>query len=190
MNLFRKLAFTYWYTGNPPWDTNRVPPELQDFIDSSYPGRALDLGCGTGTNIIALAKHGWDATGIDYIPKAIRTARKKALKSDVSAKFERMDVTKLNKLQGQFDLILDIGCYHSLDCDGMQAYRRNLKDLLKLNGSFLLYTFIDAESNQRRAGLDSEDLNRLLNMMTLIKRVDGEDQTGIKSAWFHLKRIV
>jgi 2-polyprenyl-3-methyl-5-hydroxy-6-metoxy-1,4-benzoquinol methylase len=44
------------------------------FIAETAPGKALDLGCGIGTNAITLAQYGWQATGIDFALKAIRTA--------------------------------------------------------------------------------------------------------------------
>ncbi|TFG49883.1 MAG: class I SAM-dependent methyltransferase, partial [Anaerolineales bacterium] len=74
-----KLFFMLRYLLNdPPWDTGITPPEVYQFLEENSPGRALDLGCGTGTNVITLAEHGWQVTGIDYVPKAIRIARQKA----------------------------------------------------------------------------------------------------------------
>ena len=55
MNFLRRLSFLLWYFRDPPWDTNISPPELLDFINRHPPGRVLDLGCGTGTNVITLA---------------------------------------------------------------------------------------------------------------------------------------
>ena len=37
----------------------------------SVPGRALDLGCGTGGNALALAEAGWDVAGVDIAARAI-----------------------------------------------------------------------------------------------------------------------
>lgn len=40
-------------SGSPPWDTNITPPELVAEVEGPQArtsGRALDLGCGTGTN--------------------------------------------------------------------------------------------------------------------------------------------
>jgi methylase of polypeptide subunit release factors len=66
MKIFRKLFFNLWYFRDPPWDTGISPPELIDFINSNPPGKALDIGCGTGTNAIRLAKEGWRVTGVDF----------------------------------------------------------------------------------------------------------------------------
>ncbi len=74
------------------------------------PGRALDLGCGTGTNVLWLAQHGWTAVGVDRSAIAIESARRKADWTS-GAMFVEGDVTRLAELQvdGPFDLILDIG---------------------------------------------------------------------------------
>jgi SAM-dependent methyltransferase len=37
-------------------------------------GRALDLGCGRGQYTPQLARRGWQAVGIDYVPAAIEAA--------------------------------------------------------------------------------------------------------------------
>ena len=52
------------YLTNPPWDTGITPPELVSFIESSPPGKALDPGCGAGTNAIYMAQKGWEASGV------------------------------------------------------------------------------------------------------------------------------
>ena len=52
--------------GKTPWDTGITPPELRAVVESGQvpPGRALDLGCGTGTNVIYLARHGLEVVGV------------------------------------------------------------------------------------------------------------------------------
>jgi methylase of polypeptide subunit release factors len=74
--MMRKLFFNLAYLQKPVWDTGISPPELLDFIANHNPGRALDLGCGTGTNSITLAKHGWEVTGVDFVKRAINLARR------------------------------------------------------------------------------------------------------------------
>jgi cyclopropane fatty-acyl-phospholipid synthase-like methyltransferase len=71
MGAFRRwFNFNRWYFGRPPWDTGVSPPELLAHLDVHAPGRALDIGCGTGTNAITMAQHGWQVTGMDFAVKA------------------------------------------------------------------------------------------------------------------------
>src|SRR4051794_16718123 len=66
------------------------------------PGRAVDLGCGTGANSIYLARHGFDVTGIDFAPAALRKASAAADAAGVRARFIEDDLTDLRGAHGTF----------------------------------------------------------------------------------------
>lgn len=183
MKLIRKLFFNIWYLRKPPWDTNQTPPELYEFIKTKPAGRALDLGCGTGTNVITLAKNGWQATGVDFIPKAIQIASRKATMEGVRVDFQVGDVSKLGDIQGSFDLILDIGCFHTLDPKAMASYRENIKRLLAPGGSFLIYLFFKSEDSFSKAGVTEANLTPFLDFLELVKRQNGTDPHSRNSAW-------
>src|SRR5207249_11633291 len=104
----------------PPWDTGITPPEVERFVASHAPGRALDLGCGTGTNAVYLARHGWSALGVDFVGRAIAKARQRAASAGLAERCEfRMgDVTRRSAISGPFDLALDIGCLHAIAVEG------------------------------------------------------------------------
>ena len=70
------------------------------------PGRALDLGCGTGTNALWLTQHGWRVVGVDFASLAIESARRKADWTS-GVEFVEGDVTRLHELgvKGPFDLV-------------------------------------------------------------------------------------
>jgi SAM-dependent methyltransferase len=61
-------------------------------IEDLEPGTALDLGCGTGANTIMLARAGWDPTGLDASPGAIRLASDAAKTAGVDARFITADI--------------------------------------------------------------------------------------------------
>jgi 2-polyprenyl-3-methyl-5-hydroxy-6-metoxy-1,4-benzoquinol methylase len=69
------------------------------------PGRALDLGCGTGQNSIWLAKRGWEVTAIDIVPKAVAVAQARAAEADVKVDFRVDDVT-IFEPDHSYDLVL------------------------------------------------------------------------------------
>ena len=85
-------------------------------------GRALDLGCGSGIWSVKLAERGWDVTGIDFVPKALRRARKRAEEAGVEVDFIQGDVTALHEsgIGPGFRLLLDFGCFH----DGLTDEQR------------------------------------------------------------------
>ena len=89
-----KFQWRYWRR-QTPWDTQITPPEVMEFIARTPPGKALDLGCGTGTNAITLARHGWQVTGVDFASKAISAARRKAAGAGLKIDFHTADVTDL-----------------------------------------------------------------------------------------------
>ena len=154
------------------------------------PGRALDLGCGTGTNVITLAKNGWQSTGVDFVPKAIRAARRKAAQAEITADFQVGDVTKLDGIQGPFDLILDIGCYQSLDSQGMQAYRGNIKCLLAAGGTYMIYLFFRSEDALSGSGATESDLVPFSDFLDLIQRLEGTERGIRRSAWLTYRKPV
>jgi len=88
-----------------PWDIG-PRPELVDLVHTGRlsPGRAIDLGCGTGSNAVFLAERGFDVTGIDFAPAAIAKARRRAVKAGVAVRFLEDDLTALRHDVGTFDL--------------------------------------------------------------------------------------
>ncbi len=184
--LKRWFAFNRWYLRRerPPWDTGISPPELLAFIAAHPPGRALDLGCGTGTNAITLAQHGWRVTGVDFAVRAILEARRKAREAGVQADLRLGDVTRLGALAGPFDLILDIGCFHGLPAGGRSAYARHVKRLLAPDGTFLLYVMFKADGQSQGSGILATDLAIFAPELALVSRADGMDAArGRPSAW-------
>ena len=181
--MLRKLFFNYQYLRRPSWDTGITPPELVEFMDNHLPGRALDLGCGTGTNAIELARRGWHVTGVDFARRAISAARLRAGSAGVQVDFLVGDVPKPAGLEGKFDLILDIGCLHSLSANARSRYIANLSVFLSEGGSYMLYAFL-RYPDQQAIGLSETDIQHLLDNFRIVSRQDGTERGQRPSAWF------
>jgi hypothetical protein len=59
---------------------------------------AVDVGCGTGRDVLFLARSGASAHGLDYFPRDFRGAERRATKRDLDATFEWMNLTELRSV--------------------------------------------------------------------------------------------
>ncbi len=191
INLLRWF-FEYMYRfRQPPWDTGVTPPEVVSLVESGRvkPGRALDLGCGTGTNSIYLARHGFSVVGVDFASKAIEQARHKAEQEHLPVEFSRADVTRLDFLHDPFDLVLDIGCFHSLDPEGRSRYAAQLARLTGPGSRYMLYAFSPHDGRFRSVGIARQDVERCFGEWFDESRVEeGTDRGEVTSAWYWFVR--
>jgi SAM-dependent methyltransferase len=137
------LAYRLMYRlGFHPWD-RMLPKELSDVVTALPPGRALDLGSGLGTKAVFMATHGWNVTGVEYVPRALEEARRRASRAGVKVDFRRGDVTRLGdlKLEPGYNLVFDFGCFHGLKGPQRDAYVRGVNDLAASGATLLMMAF-------------------------------------------------
>lgn len=193
----RRWMFTamYWRK-HTPWDTGVTPPELRAAVEgpeAEAPGRALDIGCGTGLNSVYLARHGWDVTGIDFAGPAIAQARSRLRHASgeserlLRARFIRGDATRLRAIgaRGPFSLIVDIGCFHGIAREGRARYAEEVAALAAPGALYLLYAFTGAEG----IGVTDDEITALFGRHFRVERVErGADPGSRPSAWRWLRR--
>jgi SAM-dependent methyltransferase len=186
-SVFRWLRYNLMYLGTPPWETGISPPELLEFLRQHPPGSALDLGCGTGTNLLTMAQYGWEVVGLDFAFRAVWAARRKLDHAGFHGQVRRGDVTRFGDVRGKgpnplYDLVLDIGCYHGLSPEGRAAYRRNLPAILSPAGHFLMYVNWRA-TDSSPFGILQEDVDSLSNILELESRQDSHDRFERMASW-------
>ena len=159
-----------------------TPPELERFVASHPPGRALDIGCGTGTNVVYLTRHGWEAVGVDFVGRAIAKARRRARDAGVACTFLVADATRL-EVAGPFDLALDMGCLHSIAVSGRAGYAAGVARVVRPGGTFLLYAFAPGGP---AVGLTPDDVRA--TFANAFDVVGVEQGKGRPSAWYTLVR--
>jgi methyl halide transferase len=127
-------------SGDAPWDTGEPDNHLVEFVRSGAvaSGRALDVGCGTGTNALWLAEQGFKVLGIDIASVAIEQARAKATKVKSDCRFETLDFLNGTVRGGPFDFIFDRGCFHVFDTHReREKFAARVAALLSRNGRWL-----------------------------------------------------
>jgi SAM-dependent methyltransferase len=126
-------------TGDLPWDTGEADEHLVAFVGERgvAPGRALDVGCGTGTNAQWLAQRGFDVLGVDVSPLAIDHARAKLPGGAPRCRFEARDFLA-DPPAGPFSLVFDRGCFHVFDEPEDRArFAARVAELLAPDGVWL-----------------------------------------------------
>ncbi|HET7070577.1 MAG TPA: methyltransferase domain-containing protein [Nocardioides sp.] len=155
-------------------------------------GRALDLGCGRGRYTAELARRGWEAVGIDYVPKAIEAAQNK---EDAGATYLVGDVTQLPSLGlGTFDFFLDIGCFQGLDAQQRQAEGRGVTVLANPGATLLMLAFGVTRLRSMIGGTSQAEVEDTLPDWVLIT-VESADTSGLgwpmnrtSPQWYRLRR--
>lgn len=202
MSLRRRLRFTWRYLrGRTPWNTGIVPPEVVAWVEEfgGSPGRALDLGCGTGTTSVYLASHDWDVVGVDFAPNAVAAARARARREARqgtlagSVTFLSADVSRPTLLANAapFNLLIDIGCLHAIPLENRPGYAANLVRLAAPGATMLLYAWLPHIRRGHPAGIDADQLRDLLGpAFEITNHVIGEETgRGNPSAWYWLRRM-
>ena len=153
--------------------------------------RILDLACGTGTLLIALAKRGYACFGIDQSPEMIAIAKEKARgHSDIS--FEIQDMQNL-QLRKRFDLVtctfdslnyltdmnsvkrMFMSAAAVLDIGGLFVFDSNTKPMYRNNDGFahafefskvrlIQSMHFDAKNNIAETVFEFEDGNREIHI--------------------------
>ena len=131
---------TYRDPQTPPWDTGRPSVQLQRLLDSGAvkPCRALDLGCGTGTNTLFLTQQGFEVTGVDLSEVAIQRAQEKARAAGVKTAFVCASVTALPGFGEPYDFVFDRGCFHTLAKEQRGAFVAQLRDVTRPGSVYFL----------------------------------------------------
>lgn len=74
-------------------------------IGGEAPGRALEVGCGSGTDAIWLAAQGWQVTAVDVSQAALERAATAADGAGVTVDWVCADMTTVPPAVGEYDLV-------------------------------------------------------------------------------------
>ena len=154
---FYDLAYRW---GWAPWDAVGVREELRALLatgevtPATHP-RALDLGCGTGANVVELATRGFETTGVDFSAVALHKAEERARAAGVDerCRFLEVDLTAASLLPAVgagYDLLLDFGTLDDLRPEGRARMAAHVARLARPGAVVLFWCFYGARQELPR----------------------------------------
>jgi SAM-dependent methyltransferase len=161
--------------------------------ERSHPlGRAIDLGCGRGLHTHELARRGWEAVGIDNVPRAIDAANRRGVSG---ATFVVGDVTDLAPADlDTFDFFFDVGCFQGLSSEQRLAEGRGVSALANPGATLLMLAFQPTSMRSVAGGVSRAEVEAAFPGWEMLS-VEPADTTGLgwplnrtAPQWYRLRR--
>ena len=127
-----------------PWNSETPPDALVNLIQNGIvqPCRTVDLGCGAGNYAIYLAGLGFDVTGVDSSPTAIKIAGKNTKKRGARCRFIVADLLgDLHEVTDTFDFAYDWEFLHHIFPEDREAYIRNVYKITNPGATYFSVCF-------------------------------------------------
>ncbi len=151
-----KRVYDWMYRVWAPWDAVGIRTELRGLVES---GRvtpqthqtAIDLGCGTGANVVYLAEQGFDATGVDFSPVALDKARARAVDAGVADAITWVEgdllADHIDGLLPTYDLLVDFGVLDDFQGEDRARMAATIRRLSHPGSEVVFWCFHAARSD-------------------------------------------
>lgn len=100
--------------------------------------RALDIGCGSGENVIALSSLGYSVVGIDSSERQIDLSKSllNSIELPNAPVFMTLPAERIEAVEGEFSIILSVGVLHF--CSDLPSVINNIASKLTKGGKAIL----------------------------------------------------
>ena len=148
------MSREYWehryQTKDMQWEKGAASPGLADFL-AQHPqlprGSVCVPGCGTGHDVREFARHGFDASGFDLAPSAIRLAEEKTRAfPGLKARFALADFLRDEPPQ-KFDWLFEHTLFCAIQPSERDDYVRAVLRWLKPGGHYLAVSYVLIEND-------------------------------------------
>ena len=129
-----------YLSGQTPWDTGQPSLELVSVINRELvlPGRAFDMGCGTGSDAVYLASRGFSVVAADCSSIALARARLRAAAAGVDVRFLEADLCDFSPEIEPVDFVFDRSCYEFARRFDLEGYLATLRRITRPGSKYLL----------------------------------------------------
>lgn len=125
--------------------------------------RILEMGCGDAELSLKLAENGFQTSGIDISPTAIKWAEEKAGKRGVKGEFLVGNVTNLPYPDSTYDVIIDSLCLHCIIGDDRIKVLSKIHSTMKKDGLFIGFTMCGEPAEDISPNFDFKTRNLIIN---------------------------
>ena len=128
------------------WDISRPEREFVHLAEAGeVRGDVLDVGCGTGENVLYMAKVGHEVWGIDISHRAIEKAKAKAQERGLEATFLVHNALDLQNLGRTFETVIYAGLFHLFSDEERLLFTKSLGTILRPSGIYFMLCFSEFE---------------------------------------------
>jgi SAM-dependent methyltransferase len=190
MSLAYRLLYRIGFT---PWEQLAAVPDLRQRISELFEreedgreppfGPMLDLGCGSGIWGVELAERGWQVTGVDFVPKALRRARERALRAGVELRLIEADITRLRDFDvgAGYPFLLDFGVFHDeLTDEQRQSMGRHVSAVAAPGATLLMMAWAPGRRGPLPRGASRGDIEAAYPEWEVVD----EQPFEVAEAWF------
>jgi SAM-dependent methyltransferase len=174
--------------------THHTEAEVAFIVEHLQPmagARILDIGCGTGRHSVALARLGFEVTGVDLSAEMLALADKRAKAASVSVEWVHANAAEFQR-PGAYEIAICLCegamCLLTTADDALErdaAILANIHSSLRPGGRFLL-NVLNA-CRQIRAFSDDDVNSGRFDVVNLTERSDAADYLGETAPSYHLR---
>ena len=172
-----------------PWNSETPPDALVRIVQDGKvrPCKTIDLGCGAGNYAIYLSGLGFDVTGVDSSPTAIKIAEEHAKKRGARCRFIVADLLgDLHEVTDTFDFAFDWEFLHHIFPEDRETYIKNVHKVLNPGATYFSVCFSEKDPQFGGSGKYPEDPDRdypllLIGVRAAGTRLPAVQDPGIKN---------
>ncbi|MCC5667939.1 class I SAM-dependent methyltransferase [Nostoc sp. CHAB 5784] len=110
------------------------------FLNAAKVKTVLDLGCGTGNDVLRLVQQGFTVIGLDFSDEAVRQGREKSEKLGLDAQFVVADMAKpLPFNKATFDAVMSNVAIHMFSDRITRELFKEIHRIIRPNGLFVFH---------------------------------------------------
>jgi hypothetical protein len=160
------MSNSYWenryQNQDMPWEKGAPSPGLVDFLQAQPElprGSVCVPGCGTGHDVRAWASSGFDVTGLDLAPSAIRLAREATTAAGLRAKFCQTDFLR-DPPPRRFRWIFEHTLFCAIQPSEREMYVQAVLNWLQPGGYYLAVNYLIPDTDGPPFGTTMEELHK------------------------------